>query len=139
RTVLEFLRVIDESQPEWWMMENVRNVPDVAIDGYTVQRIPVTDSEFGGRQRRLRHVQFGSRVGHIIRPLRTSDARPVTPAIMCARRPGDRHGRRLAAMGAPPLPLRSLTPAARARAIGNGVPWAMGTALARSVTLRGPR
>lgn len=136
RTVTEFLRCIDESQPAWFMMENVRNVPDVAITGYRVQRLDLTDCECGGRQRRLRHIQFGSKDGSIIRPLRTEGARSVTPAVLCRVKPTDRHSRRLTAQGAPSLPLRSLTKTARAKAIGNAVPWAMAVTLARAVTAR---
>lgn len=139
RLVLEFLRVINESRPEWWLMENVRNVPDVAVPGYTVQRLPITDAECGGKQKRLRHIQFGSRSGQIIRPLRTNGCRSVTPAVLC-RMDGDhdRHSRRVARQGLPAsaLPLRSLTRAARARAIGNGVPFAVSRTLAAAVSLR---
>lgn len=139
RLLREFLRIIDESQPEWWLMENVRNVPDVALAGYHVQRLDITDASCGGKQRRLRHIQFGSRRGDIIRPSRTETARSVTPAVLC--RPAgrhDRHCRRLDRQGAPYLPLRSLTPAARTRVIGNGVPWLVATTLARAVADRGP-
>ena len=139
RLVGHFLRVVNESRPAWFLMENVRAVPTVQLPGYHVQRLDLTDCECGGRQKRLRHVQFGTPRGfaEIIRPLRTSDARPVTPPVLC-RMAGknDRHSRRVARQGSPPLPLRSLTSAARARAIGNAVPWAMGLALARAVTAR---
>lgn len=146
RLVREFLRAIDESQPQWFVMENVRNVPTVVIEGYHVQRIDLTDAECGGKQRRLRHIQFGSRDGSIIRPARTNGARPVTPAVLC-RMSGehDRHSRRLQRQGcdrtewhAPKLPLRALTPAARARAIGNAVSWPMAVTLAQAIASRGP-
>jgi DNA (cytosine-5)-methyltransferase 1 len=115
-------------------MENVRNVPNVAVKGYSVQRLDLTDIECGGKQRRLRHLQFGSMYGNIIRPTRTETARPVTPAVLCKYEPTDRHSRRLAAQGAPHMPLRSLTKTARARVVGNAVPWCMATTLARAVT-----
>jgi DNA (cytosine-5)-methyltransferase 1 len=139
RLVLEFLRAIEESRPRWFLIENVRNVPTVAIDGYHVQRLDLTDCECGGRQKRLRHIQFGSDDGSIIRPIRTNGRRPVTPVVMC-RTAGkhDRHSRRLHRQGAPLLPLRALTPAAKSRAIGNAVPWQMAVTLARAVTERGP-
>ena len=66
----ELLRVIDECRPIWWLVENVPAVPDLAIDGYAVQRLDVTDAEFSGRQLRRRHIQFGHRLGWIIRPER---------------------------------------------------------------------
>lgn len=139
RLVLEFLRLIDEARPSWFLMENVRNVPSVRIAGYSVQRLDITDCACGGRQRSLRHVQFGSQCGDIIRPRRTSEARSNTPRVMTRpTSPHDRHVRRLDRMGAPHLPLRSLTVAARARVVGNGVPWQMGLALAEAVASRGP-
>lgn len=139
RLLREFLRVVHEAHPEWWLLENVRNVPDVALEGYLVQRLDITDAECGGRQRRLRHIQFGSKWGDILRPSRTTGARSVTPAVLCRpQSPHDRHCRRLAKQGCPPLPLRSLTPAARSRVVGNGVPWLVATTLARAVTDRGP-
>lgn len=141
RLVTEFLRVISEAAPRWWLMENVRNVPDVAIAPYTVQRLDCVDTDFGGRQSRLRHIQFGSREGHIIRPLRTRPVRPVTPVptvTTAPTGPGDRHCRRCQKQGIAPLPLRTFTPTARRRVIGNGVPFHVGLALARAITLASP-
>lgn len=141
RLVLEFLRVVDEAQPEWWLMENVRNVPHVRLRGYSVQRVDCSDWEFGGRTGRLRHIQFGHREGHIIRPARTSTDRPVTPVPTLTTAPAgtaDRYSRRCAKMGIAPLALSSFTPAARRRVIGNGVPWGMGCALAAAVLASGP-
>lgn len=139
RLVGHFLRAIDESRPKWFVMENVRNVPNVAVDGYHVQRLDLTDVECGGKQRRLRHIQFGSLDGSIIRPVRTNEGRPVTAAVLC-RMSGehDRHSRRLERQGCPTLPLRALTSAARARAIGNAVSWPMAVVLAAAVESRGP-
>lgn len=133
RLVTEFLRVVDQAQPSWFLMENVRMVPNVAIEGYRVQRLDLTDCECGGKQRRLRHLQFGSRVGNIIRPERLADARPVTRAVLGKFDANDRHGDRVAAQGFTGLTLRSLTKSARAQCIGNGVPLRMGTTLARAV------
>lgn len=141
RLVCEFLRVVDEARPVWWLMENVRNVPHVRLQGYSVQRLDCTDWEFGGPSGRLRHIQFGHRDGWIIRPLRTRTERPVTPVPTLTTVPAgaDRYSRRCSRMGlALPLVLSSFTTAARRRVIANGVPWGMGLALARSVTSAGP-
>lgn len=139
RLVRHFLRTIEESLPAWWLMENVRNVPNVRIDGYRIQRLDLTDAECGGKQRRLRHIQFGSLDGSKIRPMRTKGNRPVTPAVLC-RMNGehDRHSRRLDRQGTPYLPLRALTRTARARAVGNAVPWCVAQTLALAVRDRGP-
>lgn len=138
RLVRQFLRVVDESRPAWFLMENVRNVPDVCLHPYTVQRLDAYDPDFGGRQSRLRHIQFGSLQGHIIRPARTTRPRSVTlaPTLTCATvTRHDRHSRRLAKQGFGPLPLRTFTPTARRKAVGNGVPWSIGFALASAVSL----
>ncbi|MFM9964421.1 MAG: DNA cytosine methyltransferase [Planctomycetaceae bacterium] len=139
RLVGHFLRAIAESQPQWFLMENVRNVPDVRVEGYSVQRLHITDAECGGKQSRLRAIQFGSRDGSVIRPLRTEGLRPVTPAVLCRMTgPHDRHSRRIEKQGAPPLPLKSLTRAARALAIGNAVSFPMALTLAEAVAARSP-
>lgn len=139
RLVLEFLRLIDESRPQWWLMENVRNVPDVAIDGYHVQRLDLDARECGCPQRRLRHLQFGSLSGDIIRPVRTPTSRRVTPTVMTRpRSQHDRPARRKRAQGCAALRLSAFTAAARSRLIGNGVPIPMAIVLAEAVASRGP-
>lgn len=141
RLVREFLRVVWEAKPTWFLMENVRNVPDVQLDHYFVQRIDMDDRDFGGRQSRLRHIQFGHINNVLLRPVRTARSRPVTavPTVTTAPcGPGDRHCRRLCKQGFGSLPLRSLTPGARRRVIGNGVPFSIGESLARAIALAGP-
>lgn len=140
--VCEMLRVIEASQPEWWLMENVRNIPDVRLRGWEVQRLDCSDWEFGGRTGRLRHIQFGHREGAIIRPVRTFTRRPVTLVATLTTAPtgpGERFGRRCDRQGFEVLSLPSLTPAARRRVIGNGVPFGMGLALASAVQARSHR
>lgn len=145
RLLRETLRVIDEARPEWFLIENVRNVPDVALWPYFVQRLDITDDECGGMQRRLRHIQFGSLWGDVIRPLRRNARRSVTRgkaarAVLASRRRSDHDWpcRRARAQGFEALKLRSLTKAARDRAIGNGVPFAVSATLAAAVKERGP-
>lgn len=141
RLLSEFLRIVLEAQPEWFLIENVRNVPTCEFNYCKVQRLSVDAWEFGCRAARLRHIQFGHRDGHIIRPVRPVTRRPVTlaPTLTTARDgPGDRFSRRCAKMGVTELKLSALTPAARRRAIGNGVPYPMGLALAEAVVRRGP-
>lgn len=140
-------RIIVECRPEWFLIENVPTVPDVRIDGYTVQRIPISDQECGGSQLRCRHVQFGSVHGHQIRPARVNDCtrnrkkgRPATAVTtktekwkdfpdVCRRQGLDK-----------PLDLPGWCRSAKVRAVGNGVPLRMGRALAAAVANRaGPR
>lgn len=139
RLLQEFLRVVMECRPAWWLCENVRNVPDIALRGYTVQRLPLTDLECGGRQRRLRHIQFGTLTGEIIRPERAKSNRPVTAysTVLCTPNyPSERVGRRAASQGVPGLRLAALTKRARSRAIGNAVPLHMARVLAKAVSRR---
>lgn len=142
RLVIEFLRVVEECRPEWFVMENVRNVPDVIVSGWSVQRLDLNDVDFGGQQGRLRHVQFGSMRGDIIRPVRQRD-RPgvkVRARGVVTTKPGrcDRPGRRAALQGFPGVRLRCLRRSYRDAAIGNGVPAGMGRALSAAVIRRSP-
>lgn len=55
----EFCRIVREAAPKWFLMENVVRVPDIAIEGYTVQRFNLSPVECGGVQSRNRAFQFG--------------------------------------------------------------------------------
>jgi DNA (cytosine-5)-methyltransferase 1 len=139
-------RIITECEPEWFLIENVPTVPDVRIDGYSVQRIPISDLECGGSQLRVRHVQFGHVGGKVIRPIRVHDctrnrrkgrpAKSVTTKTdrwkdytdVCRRQGLDT-----------PIELPGWCRTAKVRAVGNGVPLRIGRALAAAVLCRAPR
>lgn len=139
-------RIIIECRPEWFLIENVPCVPDVRIAGYSIQRVPITDLECGGVQLRSRHVQFGSRKGHIIRPQRVNNltrnrrkgrpAKAVTTKTdlwsdfpdLCRRQGLDE-----------PLELSGWYRTAKYKAVGNGVPLRIGRVLAAAVACRAPR
>jgi DNA (cytosine-5)-methyltransferase 1 len=133
-------RIIVECRPEWFLIENVPRVPDVRIDGYTVQRIPITDLECGGVQLRSRHIQFGHVGGKIIRPERVNDCtrnrrkgRPAKAVTTKTERWKDfpdvcrRQGLEA------PIDLPGWCRTAKVRAVGNGVPLRIGRALAAAV------
>jgi len=140
----ELLRVILECEPTWWLVENVPGVPDLAVSGYSVQRLGVTDAEFSGRQLRRRHIQFGHRLGWIIRPERRqlSHGRRVGPAALASD--GHRVTRsfaehcRLQGLDRP-VTLPGWSRNARFTAVGNGVPMSVGRALAAAVLMASPR
>jgi DNA (cytosine-5)-methyltransferase 1 len=136
-------RIITECRPEWFLIENVPTVPDVRIDGYSVQRIPITDLECGGSQLRCRHVQFGSLKGEMIRPERVNDCtrnrkkgRPAKAVTTKTEKWKDfpdvcrRQGLDTA------LELPGWCRTAKVRAVGNGVPLRMGRALAAAIAKR---
>ena len=129
----EFVRVVLQARPTWWLMENVERVPDVKIDGYSWQRLDIRADDFGMKTRRLRHIQFGSNDGTVLviergardgtEPTVTASDPARTPwALFCARQglPSD-------------FDIPSFTTAAKRRAVGNGVPLPMARGLARAV------
>jgi DNA (cytosine-5)-methyltransferase 1 len=139
-------RIIMECLPEWFLIENVPCVPDVRIEGYTVQRIPITHLECGGLQIRSRHVQFGSIRGDVIRPERVNDctqnrkkgrpSKAVTTKTekwkdfpdVCRRQDLERA-----------IELKGWTRSAKVMAVANGVPLRIGRALAAAIVDRAGR
>jgi len=59
----QFKRIVLEASPVWWLAENVPGVPDIRIEGYSWQRLDLNAADFGSKQRRLRHIQFGAKDG----------------------------------------------------------------------------
>lgn len=145
----QFLRVVHRCQPTWWALENVPAVPDVRASGYEVQRVPISDRECGGDQIRTRHIQFGHREGWIIRPQRAGESvnprRKTGPvAASITTKPNSKwesfadHCRRQGFKSSD-IKLPGMTKEAKFRAVGNGVPFLMGSELAVAVSVAGPR
>jgi len=57
----EFERVVREAQSTWFLMENVREAPTPAIDGYFIQTFWLNSRWFGSIQHRERRFTFGSK------------------------------------------------------------------------------
>lgn len=133
----EYVRLVIESQPTWWLMENVPGVPDVKIDGYSHQRIDLNAREVGLDQNRHRHFQFGHRDGLQISIARGPKSTLFEPC--CTASEGNKTGKRnwlhfCRLQGLTNgIDLPQLTLAARYRAVGNGVPVDMARALARAI------
>lgn len=66
--VHEFVRVVGDTQPEWWLMENSPRIPDQDISGYRVHRFKLNARWFGSEQDRMRKWQFGTRDGQKLCP-----------------------------------------------------------------------
>ncbi|WP_442784005.1 DNA cytosine methyltransferase [Collimonas fungivorans] len=133
----EYVRIVREGKPVWWLMENVPGVPDVRIDGYSHQRIDLNAREVGLDQNRHRHFQFGHRDGLLISIDRGTKSTLFEPC--CTASEGTQIGRRdwdkfckLQGL-ANGLELDQLTLSAKYRAVGNGVPVPMSRALARAI------
>jgi DNA (cytosine-5)-methyltransferase 1 len=159
----EFERIVAEAQPAWFVMENVREAPEPAIDGYSVQSELLQDAWVGGETRRLRRFSFGSKAVarfqvdtlalHRTDPLPAvcSDARVVPVAIGGSgkrkqipgiSRTGPAQGPRMSIIvmcerqGLPGDFFGEDSPftdSAKRRMLGNGVPLPMGRAVARAV------
>ena len=129
----EFVRVVEVARPDWWLLENVPGVPDVKIDGYNWQRLDVRASEFGLRQRRLRHIQFGSRYGMVLVLKRNAPERITAGAVMASDSETP-WAKFCQLQGLPAgFDIPSFTTAAKRTAVGNGVPLPMARGLARAV------
>lgn len=138
RLIDEFLRCVMQAAPEWFMLENVPGVPSVNMIAYRMQRLNVRDTECGGRQRRLRTFQFGSRDGSKLL-LRRADTTAGHAVACCMASEGEKSDRRDFAdfcelQGLPRyFKLPGLSVKARYRAVGNGVSMFMGRVLAIAV------
>lgn len=133
----EYKRIVLEAKPLWWLLENVPQVPDMMIDGYSHQRLDLRANEFGLTQSRLRHFQFGHR-DHV--PLiipRQITNKATEPCCLASE--GTKSNRRSWAdfcqlQGLPrDFALPSFTQSGRYRAVGNGVPLPMAYAIAIAI------
>lgn len=155
----EFVRIIKEAQPNWFLMENVKAAPIPEVYGYKVHA-PLFDNRWiGGEQRRLHRFSFGTRGGSRLQTgaFEVALENPAVSRRACAHgawRPRlDRNGRaqrsrasqygyRSAAVfreyarlqGLPSdFDLPGFTVEAKIRALGNAVPLPMGRVIARAV------
>lgn len=139
--LIEFARCVTEAKPEWWLMENVARVPNVAELGhiytdklaniYTWQRFDMNQAWYCDVTR-LRHIQFGSLSGRLLNVTRRSITNVTAPAALAS---DDRPFQELLHLqGLPPdFDLPGFLAVEKKRAVGNGVPLPMGRALARAV------
>lgn len=144
----EFERCIDEAAPSWFLMENVRDAPIPKVRGYAVDAHLIRDHWCGGVTMRLRRFSFGSIAGAKLAfdlpALHRPDPEPAAlasgsswdyvhqrPAGTKSRETFEDHKR---LQGLPPqFDLPPFTVAAKVMAVGNGVPLAMGRAVAAAV------
>jgi DNA (cytosine-5)-methyltransferase 1 len=148
----EFVRVVASAAPAWWLMENAPAVPDAPVPGYIVDRVELDNRWLGEEQERRRAFQFGTRDGRRLR-VATTPFQAAARASTCLASEG-RAGRilrtpegkarytprrswpefcRLQGLPADFLADAPLTNEGRYRMVGNGVPLAMGRAVARAV------
>lgn len=159
----EFERCVAESSPDWFLMENVPEAPEPAVPGYSVSVETIRDVWVGGETSRIRRFSFGARshrrlcvvTDALHRPDPTpavcSDARVIPVAIGGSgkrkkipgvSRTGPGHGARMSIaemcrrQGLPEDFFGAdcpFTESAKRKMLGNGVPLAMGRAVAKAV------
>lgn len=136
----EFVRVVSEASPDWFLLENTRRVPSIVVPGYTIQRFNLNAAECGVRQNRLRTFQFGSRDGVPLVVERLPMRADRAPACVATEvnRPGRRgFGDFCELQGLPrTFDLPGLSLAAKYCAVGNGVPVPMARVIARAIVSR---
>lgn len=142
--LLEFLRCVAAAAPDWFLLENVPEVPDIGnvteLAAYKVQRFNLAAKDFGLRQNRLRCFQFGSLDGKPLVIRRQSAGIEVSRCAVASegRRANRRSWEEFCALQGLPVgfDLPGLSRQAKYRAVGNGVPVPMAKALAEAIKNR---
>lgn len=147
----EFTRIIEETNPFWFLAENVLKAPLPNPPRYYFQDLSLNAVDFGVNQERRRRFRFGCLKELRIFPEFTLNfqARDILPTVTATEYKGSKndkrrasrfYGRRLTlsevccAMGLPSdfnLPPFKLSE--KYRAVGNGVPIPMAKAIARAI------
>lgn len=155
----EFERIVAATEAPWFVMENVIQAPSPIIAGYAISENVLRDVWCGGETMRQRRMSIGFRDGRRVRvetlPLHRPD--PHLAVTSCARE--DRNGRpkhliagklRVCTNRGERLPIAEMarrqglpehffgkkspfTAEAQRKMLGNGVPLAMGRAVAKAV------
>lgn len=133
----EFIRVVQASGCSWFLLENVATVPDIAVEGYFIQRFDLNARECGLAQSRLRHFQFGTRDGLILVPERVPPVGRPAPIALASegRTPSRRAWADFCELQGLPrdYELRGMSLRAKYAAVGNGVPPPMARVIARAI------
>jgi DNA (cytosine-5)-methyltransferase 1 len=139
----EFERVVSVAQSAWFVMENVPRAPIPSIAGYIVHDQLARDVWLGGDTMRLRRFSFGTRDGQRLTLASLAlHGIPDPAATTSIWKDGRQYGARTAKdlervrrlQGLPEdFSLPGFTTAAAVQAICNGVPFAMGRAVAAAV------
>jgi len=137
----EFLRVVDECEPNWYLLENVKGVPSVTdqanknvtfrMDKYSHQRIDINQGWYEDTSR-LRHIQFGSK-DNLYLDIPRGKMNNIKSS--CALASDDRSFRELCHLQGLPsnFDLPDFNVQGKKKAVGNGVPLCMGNVIARAV------
>lgn len=138
--MIEFGRVVVQSNCDWWLLENVPAVPDLVIKGYHVQRFNLCPTDIipnGTVQSRRRRFQFGSKAGFLLNIQKKKFMGIKKPCVKASE--GKRTEKRTFAefcqlQGLPPnFDLPSFNKASKYQAVGNGVHSAVSEYIAKAI------
>lgn len=153
----EYERVVAEARPAWFVMEEVGRAPLPQVPGYAVKDYLLENRWFGGSQRRVRRISFGTPEGlplpvldlaagckipaEVHRTVLASDGKRAGKGCNLADRQHSLSAARLSLkdacrlQGLPEdfLKHAPFTVEGKYRVVGNGVPLFMGRAVARAV------
>lgn len=76
----EYVRVVNEARPYWFLYENVATFPDFKVDGYFQQRFELNLSWFNGFSR-LRHFIFGCIDEIYLNPMHRTNVESLGTAV----------------------------------------------------------
>jgi len=62
----EFARIVEDAQPDWFLMEEVLFAPMPLVPGYHIYDVVLSDDEVGGVQPRTRRLSFGTHDGKML-------------------------------------------------------------------------
>jgi DNA (cytosine-5)-methyltransferase 1 len=156
KMIYEFLRVVSECEPDWYLMENVKGVPNVTellnnhvtyrleknvtdlqdisvtLQDYNHQRIDINQGWYDDYSR-LRHIQFGSKNDLYIDIPRGTMSKNILGG--CALASDDRSFKELCHIQGLPddYDLPDFNVKGKKKAVGNGVPLSIGRVLAKAV------
>ncbi len=154
----EYVRIVEEAQPDWFVTENVKGAPIVAAAGYQTWNRLLNSLDVGSPQERIRRFCFGTRDGRAL-PIQTQATSPQKRfSTVSAQGPKkfdtasgklkSGSGQIREALGAQGLPADFfdsiaerlklhgtdvLTSRGKMLVVGNGVPLPMGRAVAKAV------
>ncbi len=139
----EFVRVVQQAKPNWWLHENVPGCPELPDCGYEQQRFFLTAAECGLRQRRNRVFTYGHHGQPIVIARGSTATERSQPCCMASE--GRRKNRRAwpdfcEAMGLPKeFDLPGWPVAFKYRAVGQAVPLPMAQLIAHAIFHAGER
>lgn len=128
-----YTRILQEAQPEWFLLENVARVPNIVKpDSYSWQRFELNQAWYSDVSR-LRHFQFGHRDGLTLLNPPYQTGRTAEHGAATAS--DDRSFEQLKYYQGLPsdFDLPSFTVEGKKKAVGNGVPLVLGTVLAQLI------